>query len=206
MTNFLIDLTDVPYDGHYHIIAGSPAQLIKGFEIYLENLHETETKKKLSGNLLINKFKEILKCNTEKEMNIKSYNLCGHNGRIRSNLGNYPFISGINPTTTYQNANFENFIKLIRHRFQFIANRNIPTKFVAEEDINIFNNFKKEASEYIKLIDIIEPERKKYTNTNILQNTNKDFIINTMNVKSKVDSEGFEVYHKKNNYIRKNIL
>lgn len=166
-------LNDVQYNDKFQIRSGAIAQFMKGLQSMLSRVsenNETDSyKKSLYPSLrqliqqILDKFYEILSADNDKEHDIKKYNLCGYNGRIRKDSrGRYPFISGVNPTARYGFANFGYYVRALKQRFEFIANRDAPNRYNGDvESLNVFNNLKVYSNNFVKFLnEEIEPKWK----------------------------------------------
>lgn len=170
-TNYDITLENVPYDDNYRIKFGSISQLMRGLQVMQPKItsdKETDNYKQVLypklrelSQSLVNKFIPMLSASSEKERNVRNYNLCGYEGQIRPDKFNrYPFVSGVNPNAKYGYANFGYFMRTLKQRLEFIASRDLPTRYSSDEVLtNTFNLLKLECNNLVKyLVEYVEPE------------------------------------------------
>lgn len=165
-----IRLGDIPFDETYKLRSGSAGQLVCGMlNMAGKTTPEKETdeyKKVLYPRLreltteIASKFEVMLNASSEKDRNVRLYNLCGYGGKIKIEKGRkYPFVSGVNPNVRYGYANFGYFLKTLNQRIEYLGNRNTPKRYQNDETLTeSFLNLKNECQEFAKYLkEEVEP-------------------------------------------------
>lgn len=167
-------LDDIPYDDKYKIMFGSLGQLMKGIHVVQDRVscdHELDGYKKSLYPVLrslccdlLDKFKESLHVNSEKEYYIIKYNIFGYDGMIKKEgYSGVPYVAGVNPKTKYGYANFGLLLKVIKQRLVYIATKDTPYRYCNDEDaIEIYNKLKKQCTDL--LVHINENIEEKWKN------------------------------------------
>jgi hypothetical protein len=166
-----IDIATIPYQDSYRLRSGSAAQLVRGVQSMLFRVSadkETdEYKKTLYPKLrevaskLVDRFTLMLKAANQKEQEVRKFNLCGYDGQVRPDrYGRYPFVKGVNPNTKYAFANFGYFIKMLRQRMEFITSREVPQRYVTDDDQRAtFTTLRTEVTSFLEFLNTyVEPE------------------------------------------------
>lgn len=160
---FNLSLQDVQYDEKYTLNSGSLGQLMRSFvemQSRISSEGETDAYKKalypplraLSQEVLT-KSNSLLLASSEKEREVRRFNLFGFNGRVKKIQGRYPFVPRLRPTTTYKYANFGDLLKVVKQRCEFISTREVPQRYVDDvEEGAAFTKLRNEVTDFLNYL------------------------------------------------------
>jgi hypothetical protein len=162
-TQGTLSLNDFGFEETYRLTQGSVSQVVRGMKEMLKRIGEITNDyqrilypvlTELTNNI-VDRYTELLKYNNEKEKEIVQFNLHGYDGTVRGNVAT----KGVNYILIYKYANFGDFIKTIRQRFEFILSRSTPKRYLEDEEkVRYFVNLKDRINEFLRYIkDDVEP-------------------------------------------------
>ena len=162
--NFDLDLNTVPYNDKHSIIAGSAAQITRGLISMCARISvdkETDSYKKALypelrklAESVIKEFMPLLHASSEKEQQVIKFNLFGYNGMVkRDRYGYFPFVNKLRPRTTYEYANFGDYMKVLKQRCEYIINCDIPKRYIEDNEQGAaFSKFRQGVTTFLNFI------------------------------------------------------
>jgi hypothetical protein len=102
---------------------------------------------------VLTRFNGLLTATSEKERDVRKFNLFGFNGRVKKVRGRYPFVPRLRPTTTYKYANFGDLLKVLKQRCEYISTREVPQRYVDDvEQGAAFTKLRSEVTEFLNYL------------------------------------------------------
>jgi hypothetical protein len=157
-----LTLEFVPYNHKFAIIAGSFAQVLRGLqEMASRSSSDKETddyKKSLYpklrdiANQVVTKGCELFKTTSDKDKQVRVINLFGYNGMVKRDRNfRYPYVEKLRPSTSYEYANFGDYMKVLKQRCEFITTRSVPQRYVTDaEEGAAFQKLRTEVNTYLE--------------------------------------------------------
>ena len=155
-----LTLDTVNYNENYRVLNGATAQLVRGLVDMLNRVsveNEVDDYKRVLYpqlrelvNGLVDRFTAMLHTETEDDYEVRRFAFFGVNGAVKRYNGRPPFVRGVKPLTRFKYANFGDFLKVLKHRCEFVRSQQVPKRYAeSEAQTTAFTTMQTEVNDFV---------------------------------------------------------